>query len=110
MVVFALFIGVALVKGGDKFRSVRKLSQQFFDIMMLMIGWVMKLAPLGIFALLAKLIATEDITVLSRLAEFAAVVTGTTIFHGAVVLPLLLWLFGKLGGTCKGCHDDFKNK
>ncbi|MGE8684795.1 MAG: dicarboxylate/amino acid:cation symporter [Acinetobacter sp.] len=96
VVVFALFIGVALVKGGDNFRSVRKLSQQFFDIMMLMIGWVMKLAPLGIFALLAKLIATEDITVLSRLAEFAAVVTGTTIFHGVVVLPLLLWVFGKM--------------
>ena len=64
--------------------------------MMLMIGWIMKLAPIGIFALLAKLIATEDISVLSRLAEFAAVVTGTTIFHGIVVLPLLLWIFGKM--------------
>lgn len=96
VVVFSLFLGVALVKGGEKFRSVRKLSQQFFDIMMMMIGWVMKLAPIGIFALLAKLIATEDISVLSRLAEFAAVVTGTTIFHGVVVLPLLLWIFGKM--------------
>lgn len=96
VVVFALFVGVALVKGGENFRTVRKLSHQFFDIMMLMIGWVMKLAPLGIFALLAKLIATEDVTVLSRLVEFAAVVTGTTIFHGAVVLPLLLWFFGKM--------------
>ena len=96
VVVFALFVGVALVKGGENFRTVRKLSHQFFDIMMLMIGWVMKLAPFGILALLAKLIATEDITVLSRLAEFAAVVTGTTIFHGVVVLPLLLWIFGKM--------------
>src|SRR5690554_5639264 len=96
VVVFALFVGVALVKGGEQFRTVRRLSHQFFDIMMMMIGWVMKLAPLGIFALLAKLIATEDVTVLSRLAEFAVVVTGTTIFHGLVVLPLLLWLFGKM--------------
>ena len=96
VVVFALFVGVALVKGGENFRTVRKLSHQFFDIMMLMIGWVMKLAPFGILSLLAKLIATEDITVLSRLAEFAAVVTGTTIFHGVVVLPLLLWIFGKM--------------
>lgn len=96
VVVFALFVGVALVKGGEKFKTVRKLSHQFFDIMMLMIGWVMKLAPIGIFALLAKLIATEDVSVLSRLAEFAAVVTGTTIFHGAIVLPLLLWIFGKM--------------
>lgn len=96
VVVFALFVGVALVKGGEQFRTVRRLSHQFFDIMMLMISWVMKLAPLGIFALLAKLIATEDVTVLSRLAEFAVVVTGTTIFHGLVVLPVLLWLFGKM--------------
>ena len=93
---FALFIGVALVQGGERFKTVRRLSQQFFDIMMLMITWVMRLAPIGIFALLAKLISTEDISVLNRLVEFAAVVTGTTIFHGVVVLPLLLWIFGKM--------------
>ncbi|ELO6155905.1 dicarboxylate/amino acid:cation symporter [Escherichia coli] len=96
VVVFALFIGVALVHGGERFKAVRQLAAQFFEIMMLMIRWVMKLAPLGIFALLAKLIATEDLSVLSSLAEFAVVVTGTTIFHGAVVLPLLLWIFGKM--------------
>ncbi|CAI3148165.1 dicarboxylate/amino acid:cation symporter [Acinetobacter calcoaceticus] len=96
VVVFALFVGVALVQGGERFKSIRLLSQQFFEMMMLLVGWVMKLAPLGIFALLAKLMATEDISVLSRLAEFAVVVTGTTIFHGAVVLPLLLWIFGRM--------------
>ncbi|QNH51574.1 dicarboxylate/amino acid:cation symporter [Acinetobacter venetianus] len=96
VVVFALFLGVALVKGGERFNSVRQISQQFFEIMMMLVGWVMKLAPIGIFALLAKLIATEDLSVLSRLFEFAVVVTGTTIFHGLVVLPLLLWVFGKM--------------
>ncbi len=96
VVVFALFLGGALVKGGEKFNSIRALSLQFFEVMMLLVSWVMKLAPIGIFALLAKLISTEDLSILSRLAEFAAVVTGTTIFHGAVVLPLLLWIFGKM--------------
>ncbi|WP_436862692.1 dicarboxylate/amino acid:cation symporter [Acinetobacter haemolyticus] len=96
VVIFALLVGAALVKGGDKFAQVRSISHQFFEIMMLLVGWVMKLAPLGIFALLAKLLATEDISVLSRLAEFALVVTGTTIFHGLVVLPTLLWIFGRM--------------
>ncbi|MGR0304799.1 dicarboxylate/amino acid:cation symporter [Acinetobacter beijerinckii] len=96
VVVFALFLGVALVKGGERFNVVRQISQQFFEIMMMLVGWVMKLAPIGIFALLAKLIATEDLSVLSRLAEFAVVVTGTTIFHGVVVLPTLLWIFGRM--------------
>lgn len=96
VVVFALFLGVALVQGGERFALVRNSFQQFFEIMMMLVGWVMKLAPIGIFALLAKLIVTEDLSVLSRLAEFAAVVTGTTIFHGLVVLPLLLWIFGRM--------------
>ena len=96
VVVFALFLGVALVHGGERFALVRQVSQQFFDIMMMLVGWVMKLSPLGIFALLAKLIATEDLSVLSRLIEFSVVVTGTTIFHGVVVLPILLWFFGKM--------------
>ena len=96
VVVFALALGVALVKGGARFVAIRDLSQQFFELMMMLVGWVMKLAPLGILALLAKLVATEDISILSRLAEFAVVVTGTTIFHGLVVLPLLLWIFGRM--------------
>ncbi|ENW97604.1 dicarboxylate/amino acid:cation symporter [Acinetobacter sp. NIPH 298] len=96
VVVFALFLGVALVKGGERFTLVRNSFQQFFEMMMMLVGWVMKLAPIGIFALLAKLIASEDLSVLSRLVEFAAVVTGTTIFHGLIVLPLLLWIFGRM--------------
>ena len=51
VVVFALLIGVALVHGGERFKAVRQLAGQFFEIMMLMIRWVMKLAPLGILAL-----------------------------------------------------------
>jgi len=96
VVVFAFFVGGALVKGGESFLTIRKLMQQFFNMMMMLVGWVMKLAPLGIFALLAKLIATENMAVLSSLLEFSVVVTGTTIFHGVVVLPLLLWIFGKM--------------
>ncbi len=96
VVLFALLLGLALVQGGERFNGIKQLARQFFDIMMMLVGWVMKVAPIGIFALMAKLIATEDISILSRLAEFAVVVTGTTIFHGVVVLPLLLWVFGKM--------------
>ena len=52
----------------------------------------MRLAPLGIMALLAKLVATESVLLLGSLAKFIAVVIGTTLFHGIVVLPLILYL------------------
>ena len=96
IVVFAMLIGLALVYGGKRFQTIRKVNEEFFDLTMMLVEWVMKIAPLGIFALLAKLIAKEDISILSRVAEFAAIVTGTTIFHGLVILPLLLWVFGRM--------------
>lgn len=96
VVVFALLIGAVLVSGKGKFQQVQQLFQQLFDMMMKLVQWVMYLAPLGIFALLAKLMATEDFAVLGSLATFATVVTGTTIFHGMVVLPALLWIFTRI--------------
>jgi Na+/H+-dicarboxylate symporter len=93
VVMFALLLGIALVIGGDRFKHLRTLLQEALDVIMLMVGWIMRLAPLGIMALLIQLVAMQDIAVLTTLAKFVAVVTGTTIFHGVVILPLLLYLF-----------------
>ena len=44
-------------------------------------------------ALLIKLVTTQDAEMLTVLAKFVTVIIGTTLFHGAVVLPLILYLF-----------------
>lgn len=93
VVMFALLLGIALVIGGDRFKHVRTILQEALDVSMLIVGWIMRLAPLGIMALLIQLVATQNISMLTTLAKFVAVVAGTTIFHGIVVLPLLLYLF-----------------
>lgn len=93
VVMFALVLGVALVIGGDRFKHVRTILQEALDITMLIVGWIMRLAPLGIMALLIKLVAVQDVAMLSTLAKFVAVVMGTTLLHGVVVLPLILYLF-----------------
>lgn len=93
VVMFALLLGIALVIGGDRFKHVRTILQEALDVAMLIVGWIMRLAPLGIMALLIQLVATQNISMLTTLAKFVAVVAGTTIFHGIVVLPLLLYLF-----------------
>ncbi len=93
VVIFALMLGIALVMGGERFNHIRTLLQEGLEITMQIVGWVMRLAPFGIAALLIKLVATQDIAMLSTLAKFVAVVVGTTLFHGAVILPLILYLF-----------------
>ena len=93
VVVFALILGVALVVGGNRFQHVHAMLQELLDITMLIVGWVMRLAPLGIMALLIQLIAVQDVAMLATLAKFVAVVTASMLVHGLVLLPLILYVF-----------------
>ncbi len=96
-VVFAFFFGVGLLTLGDKVKTVFLFMQQIFRIMMKIIGWIIEILPIGIFCLLAKLVATQDPAIFISVGIFMAVVIGATLFHGFVVLPLLLWFFGGMG-------------
>ncbi|OQW80024.1 MAG: dicarboxylate/amino acid:cation symporter [Proteobacteria bacterium ST_bin11] len=96
IVMFALLLGIALVVGGDRYRNILLLLQESLELMLRLVGWIMRLAPFGIMALLAQLLATQNLALLSSLAEFVAVVIGTTLFHGLVILPLLLGLVAKV--------------
>jgi Na+/H+-dicarboxylate symporter len=91
-VVFALVFGIGMVALGDKTKGIRQALNEIFDVIMLLVQWIMKLAPLGIMALLMKLIATQNLALLGTVAKFVGVVISTTLIHGLVTLPLLLWL------------------
>lgn len=95
VVVFALFVGIALVVGGERFRHILHVLQEFLELMLTMIGWIMRVAPLGIMALLINLVATQDASLLTTMMSFVALVFGTTIFHGVVILPLILYLVAR---------------
>jgi Na+/H+-dicarboxylate symporter len=93
VLVFALLVGIALVIGGDRYRNILLLLQELLELVLRIIGWIMRLAPLGIMALLIKLVATQDASVLGSLGKFVAVVAGTTLAHGVIVLPMILYVF-----------------
>ena len=96
LVVFALILGIALVRGGERYGVIGKLMEEMLDLSLTVVGVIMKIAPWGIAALLARLIATQDLALLETMARFVAVVLGTTLFHGIVVLPGLLWLIARV--------------
>ncbi len=96
IVIFALMLGVALVMGGERYQLILTIMQEGLELMLCMVGWVMRLAPLGIMALLAQLLATQNMSILASLGHFVGVVLGVTMLHGFVILPLLLWMVGKV--------------
>lgn len=97
LVIFALFLGIALVMGGERYRNILSLLEEGLEITLRIVGWIMRLAPFGIAALLTKLVATQDTALLATLGKFITVVLGSTLLHGVVVLPLILWLITRMG-------------
>jgi Na+/H+-dicarboxylate symporter len=91
VVIIALILGVALVVGGERYRNLRILIQEAHELCLMVVGWIMHISPLGIAALLLQLVATQNSSLLGSLLHFIAVIIGSTLFHGMIVLPLLLY-------------------
>jgi Na+/H+-dicarboxylate symporter len=66
--------------------------QEILELVLMLVGWIMRLAPLCIMALLIKLVVTQDVSLLMMLIKFISLVVGTLLLHGLVVLPLILYL------------------
>jgi len=96
IVALSIIIGVSLIANGERYQSLHKLFNDIFELSLGCLEWIMKIAPLGIFALLTKLIATQNAALLTSLIKFIAVVFGTTLFHGLVILPLILFAVTKM--------------
>ncbi|MDP3087980.1 MAG: dicarboxylate/amino acid:cation symporter [Methylotenera sp.] len=95
VVMSALILGIVLVMGGERYKIILSILQEGLEITIHIVGWVMCIAPLGIMALLIKLVAMQDVNILSTLAKFVMVVIGTLLVHGVLILPLILYLFTK---------------
>lgn len=92
IVIIAFITGIALVVGRESYTDLRRLLEQGRSLSIQIVGWIMYVAPLGIAALLVKLAATQNATLFTTLLKFIAVVVGTTLVHGLIVLPLALYL------------------
>jgi len=98
IVVFAILLGIALLHMGSAARPVIDWLAGASAAVMTMIGWFVRLAPIGIFALIGNLVATVGFRVIvNNLAAFSAVVIGATSFHALVTLPAMCWLLSGMG-------------
>jgi len=101
LIFFSLLFGFFLTRidreTGD---LMSRLWSGVADIMMAMTGLIMKFAPLGVFGLVAKTVASIGADQLNdlvfTLGNFTLSVLAALAFHVLVTLPLLLWLVGRV--------------
>jgi Na+/H+-dicarboxylate symporter len=93
IIIFAILFGVFLLQiDVEQRRALEGVIAGLFALMMKMTLFVIALAPIGIAALIAKLVASTGPEVFVSLLGYAATVAGTLAFHFAVTLPALFWL------------------
>ena len=93
VIVFALIVGIILANRGDKADTVANFISQFNDIMMDMTMGVMKLAPIGVFCLIAKTFAGLGLDAFLPLLKYMAAVLIALALQGFGVYQILLKLF-----------------
>jgi len=100
LIVFSLLIGAVLSVLGERGRLVIDVFSVLNDAVMRLVGWLMVVAPVGIFGLVAARIGRAGgfegfLPELAALGKYSGTVIVGLVIHGAVTLPLILWIFGK---------------
>lgn len=91
IVFFAVLFGFFLARIEQPFQTqVMQFWQGIFLVMMNITGWVMRLAPIGVFALIAKVVAVSGFGGAGPLLLFAGCVVAGLAIYGFVALPILL--------------------
>jgi Na+/H+-dicarboxylate symporter len=97
LVLFSILFGFFLARIAQPYRdNVYGFWHGIFLIMMRMTGFVMFLAPIGVFALIAKVVAISGFEAVGPLVLFALCVVGGLLLYGFVALPILLMLVARV--------------
>lgn len=98
IIFFAVLFGFFITKVDSVNREVlKKAFNAIFEVMMKITLFVIKFTPLGIFGIVAKVIADQDdlAGLMSRMGIYMATVIAALGVHFLVTLPLLMKFFGK---------------
>lgn len=95
IIVFAILLGVALSLLGEKASNVKKLFEEGNSVSLKLVELIMKLAPLGVYGLIAKTFTTLGYVALIPLFKYFIGVVIILFIHCLVTYQGILVLFGK---------------
>ncbi|MCP5146130.1 MAG: dicarboxylate/amino acid:cation symporter [Gammaproteobacteria bacterium] len=97
IIFFSLLFGYFITRTGHESSEILyRFWNAVFQVMMLMTEWVMKFAPLGVFGLVAKVVAETGFQAAGPLLIFAGTVVMALLIHAAITLPMLIRFIGRV--------------
>ncbi len=96
IIVFALFFGIFVARIPEPHRgTLSRFCEGGFQVMMKIVRFVIWFAPVGIFALITKVVAEVGFEAFANLGLYALCVLGGLAIHACVTLPLILFLVAR---------------
>lgn len=96
VVVFTILFSLAFIGLADKKKTViLEISESLYDVFMKLIGWILKLAPLGILSLVWSTISTFDSSTFNSVASFFMATAIAAFIHAFLTLPLIGRFIGR---------------
>jgi len=92
IIVFAILIGLSIALSGRAGANVGQFFADFNAVIMRLVGFVMLLAPYGVFALIAGLAATTGLSTFEGLIKYVVLVLVVLVLHATITYSLLLKL------------------
>jgi len=90
IIFFALLTGMGLTVLGDKVAKVRDLFNEANDLILEMLNLIMKIAPFGVFCLIAKTFSSLGYIAMIPLLKYMLTVIGALFIHGLLTYQGLL--------------------
>ena len=95
IVVFTLFVGAATLQiKADKRDFLIKLADSLQDVMIIIINWIIKMAPVGVFSLLAAIVAKTETKIFEGLGPLFIAITLAVLIHTCITLPTIAFFLG----------------
>lgn len=95
LILFAVIFGIALTRVSiDRREALLRVINATAETMQLLVGWILRLAPIGVFALAVPLASRLGLSAASAVAGYIAVVVALTI----VAVVVLLYPLGIIAG------------
>lgn len=98
IIVFCLFLGVALLALGEKAKSVIKFIDESSEVMLKITEYVIAFSPLGIMSLIATMVSTISGAMMKEVVTFLITDNVVCLFILVVVYPLITRLAAQLSG------------
>ncbi len=96
LIFFSLLLGIAIVMSGKSGKRVEQQFNDYNDVMMQLVMILMKVAPIGIYFIIAKTFALQGFELIKPLIGYFLVVTAALIIHAFVIYPIVLKVFSGL--------------